>query len=104
MGKKKCWSCITGDLEHCIVCGRPAELHHIFGGPNRKLSTEDGLIIPLCPEHHRTGRNAVHMDGDTAALVHIIGELAWIENNKLPFEDREMAIERFRNRYGKNYI
>lgn len=103
MGKKT-WSCITGDLDHCIICGKAAERHHCLGGPNRKLSTEDGLIIPLCPEHHRTGRNAVHMDGDTAALVHVIGELAWIENNKLPFEDREMAIERFRNRYGKNYI
>lgn len=103
MGKKT-WSCITGDIDHCIICGKPAERHHVFGAANRRLSTEDGLIIPLCPEHHRTGRNAVHMDGDTAALVHIIGELAWIENNKLPFEDREMAIERFRNRYGKNYI
>lgn len=44
------------------------------------------------------------MNGDTATLVHIIGEIAWIENNRLPFEDFEMAKDRFRQRYGKNYI
>lgn len=54
-------SIITSDLTHCDVCGAPAEVHHIiFGTANRELSERFGLIVGLCPIHHRTGKNAVH--------------------------------------------
>lgn len=54
-------SIITSDLTHCDVCGAPAEVHHIiFGTANRELSERFGLIVGLCPVHHRTGKNAVH--------------------------------------------
>ena len=32
------------------------ERHHCLGGPNRKKADEDGLWVPLTPEHHRTGK------------------------------------------------
>lgn len=96
-------SIITDDLDHCIICGKPAERHHICGGGNRHLSTKDGLIIPLCPEHHRDGVNAVHRNADMNQLMHMIGEMAWIYANALPFEDVDSAKDRFRRRYGKNY-
>lgn len=97
-------SIITDDLQHCIICGRPAERHHIFSGSNRKRSTKDGMILPLCPEHHREGVNAVHNNADMATLVHIIGELVWIHHYSLPFEAPEAAVQRFRQAYGKNYL
>lgn len=97
-------SIITDDLNHCVLCGRPAELHHICGGYNRTLSTKDGLILPLCPEHHREGANAVHQNADMMQLVRMVGELSWIRVNALPFEDYEAAKDRFRKRYGKNYL
>lgn len=37
------------------------EEHHIFGGPDRKKSEHYGLKVYLCPEHHRTTREAVHI-------------------------------------------
>lgn len=46
---KKRYSIITDDLTHCIECGRTdVELHEVWYGANRKLSIEDGLVIPLC--------------------------------------------------------
>ncbi len=39
----------------CVVCYRPAELHHprTFAGCGTRA--HDLFVIPLCPEHHRTG-------------------------------------------------
>jgi len=31
------------------------EEHHVFEGPDRPISTEEGLTVYLCPRHHRTG-------------------------------------------------
>lgn len=36
----------------CIVCQRPAEIHHVRkNGEGR----DDRKVIPLCPDHHRNG-------------------------------------------------
>lgn len=45
----------------CFICGKQGytEKHHIFGGPCRSNSEEDGLTVYLCLDHHR-GRNGVH--------------------------------------------
>ena len=50
----------------CIACQKigyfdtPAEIHHIRAtvGAGQRASHYD--VIPLCPEHHRHGNNAVH--------------------------------------------
>ena len=44
----------------CMVCGGPAEIHHIrqFAGMSQRAS--NWLVVPLCPGHHRTGRNSIH--------------------------------------------
>ena len=40
------------------------ELHHmIHGTANRELADKLGLWCYLCPEHHRTGKEAVHSKG-----------------------------------------
>ncbi len=45
----------------CMICGRPAELHHITGaGMGLKAKDED--VIPICAFHHRLGNygEAIH--------------------------------------------
>lgn len=41
----------------CIICGRPAECHHVAGHGMRASHYE---TIPLCPDHHRNGNDCVH--------------------------------------------
>ena len=46
----------------CILCGRPAEIHHLKGlefGCGMVLKANDHLTIPLCYDHHR-GANGYH--------------------------------------------
>lgn len=90
---------ITNDMEHCIICGKsPVEIHHTMFGKNRKLATEDGLVVPLCWEHHR-GRYGVHgTDGhETDMYLKRLSEEKWIE-----YYDK--TIEDFIKRYGRNYL
>ena len=95
MAKKK--SIITDDLEHCIECGRsPVQLHHIFGGNKwRQISDSDGLIIPLCFEHHTGGKNAIHFNRQMDLKWKKLGQLCWEEHH---------PGESFLKKYGKNYV
>ena len=38
----------------CIICGAPAEIHHIGNGTMGKKAS-NFEVIPLCHVHHRTG-------------------------------------------------
>ena len=38
----------------------PAEIHHIRSGVGMGQRNDDYHAIPLCPEHHRHGKNAIH--------------------------------------------
>ena len=42
----------------CIICKRPAEIHHIGNGTMSKRAS-NFEVIPLCCEHHRTGGRGV---------------------------------------------
>ena len=56
-------SIITNDYVTCYICGaHSAEIHHIyFGSGNRKISDNNGFIVPLCHQCH-TGNTGVHFD------------------------------------------
>ena len=41
----------------CIICRRPAEVHHVAGHGVRASHYE---TIPLCPDHHRNTNDCVH--------------------------------------------
>lgn len=94
--------------EFCIMPESPlykterfygSERHEVFEGRtgNRNKSIEDGLVIFLTPEQHRTGKNAIHKDYEFWNEVKAIAEKRWCEfYNKTP--------EQFLKRYGKNYI
>lgn len=50
----------------CIACRKngfedtPAELHHIRDGVGAGQRSSHYDVIPLCPEHHRHGVDAIH--------------------------------------------
>lgn len=95
MGKIK--SIMTSDLEHCYVCGRsPVQMHHCLGGIRRKISDSDGLIVPLCVEHHLDSKNGVH--GQNHAL-----KLALMCQAQTVYE-KTHTHEQWMSRYGKNYL
>ena len=89
---------IIQETETCFLCGRNRhanlEWHHIFGGPNRRLSEEDGLKVLLCAECHRLGPRAAHRDKATMHYLHFIGKEAYF---------RTHTPEEFLRRYGRNY-
>ena len=96
--------------DYDIIDGTPSvQRHHVFGAANRGKSDQDGLWVPLTPEHHQ-GKMSVHKNKEMAALMHIIGQLAWekkyiIDALEIPFDDIESeAREAFRSRYGKSYL
>ena len=76
-----------------------SERHEVFEGRtgNRKKSIEDGLVIFLTPERHRTGKNAIHKDYEFWLEVKKIAEKRWCE-----FYGK--TKEQFLKRYGRNYI
>lgn len=44
----------------CLICRRPAEIHHVRAGMGKgQRSQHIGGVIPLCHEHHRTGGHGV---------------------------------------------
>jgi len=93
-------SIIQEDESVCYICDMylgletpAAEMHHIFGGPNRKLSEKYGLKVKLCYYHHR-GSGGVHFQPYLMDELHDVGKLAFIQ--KFPELD-------FREMFGKEY-
>lgn len=101
---KKIVSILPYNLEYCAICKTPnPEIHHAVFGKNRKNADEDGLIVPLCHEHHME----LHSEGNQkmAKFFRAAAEIFWIE---LRMEEdhmsKEQAVEAWIRRYGKNYL
>ena len=95
---------ITDFNEYCIICNKPAELHHIFKGvKHRALCTEDELLIPLCREHHQ-GNLSVHQTKEMNVLCQIIGQLAYEKRKCAEGMTEEEARRDFTSRYSKSYL
>lgn len=64
MARRRNRSILTLDDEHCYMCKRFCipEIHHIFGGPNRKNSEQYGLVVPLCHKCHNEPPYGVHFN------------------------------------------
>lgn len=81
-------------LDHRYMVLRLQE-HHIFGGPNRKVSEAEGLKCWLCMEHHTQGPEAVHNN---------------IRNMRILQQDAQQAYEKDHTRedfirlIGRNYL
>lgn len=60
MGKVKS---LFSDEKLCWLCGSSnVHKHHIFFGPNRKLSEKYGCFVYLCPRHHNMSDYSVHFN------------------------------------------
>ena len=85
---------MTDDLEHCYICGGDAiQYHHIFNGPNRKKSTEDGLWIPVCLNCHIK----IHNEPSQRLMYCLKQDGQW------KYEETHTTDE-FMKRYGKSYL
>ena len=62
----------------CYLCGSThnLEIHHIFNGSNRKLSTRYGLVVTLCAKCHR-GIGGVHNDYSKMEQLKKVGQKAF---------------------------
>lgn len=90
-------SVLTDDLRHCIITGSPrVHIHHVFGGSNRKLSEEDGFIIPLKPELHNLSDFGIHFNREM--------DLNYKRLCQNYFEQNIGTREQFISRYGKSWL
>lgn len=80
------------------------ERHHCLGGPNRKKADEDGLWVPLTPEHHRTGKISAHQSTEVQKLLQIIAQLSYELNEASQGLTVDEARKKFFDRYRKFYI
>ena len=71
--------------------------HEVFGGANRKLSIEDGLVIFLTPKMHNASNEGIHFNQAFMDYAHSVGQRTWMEYYDKTKED-------FIKRYGKSYI
>lgn len=95
MQQDKCYCYLCG-LLHGDYSEKYTEEHHvIFGSANRKLSEKYGLKIYLCPEHHRTSIEAVHVNSEIAAVTK--------EHAQRRFEQHYKDLD-WMQIFGRNYI
>ena len=99
MSRQEEWSIMPKSHLYETFRFRGSERHEVFEGRtgNRQKSIEDGLVIFLTPERHRTGKNAIHKDYEFWTEVKIIAEKRWCEFYGKTKED-------FLKRYGRNYL
>lgn len=93
---------ITDYKKNCIFCYRPTtELHHlVYGGANRRISDDLGLVIPVCRECH----NEIHKNGLCGKMSKYMGELLFELNQVADEEEIKDAREKFRGYFQKTYF
>ena len=83
-------------MRKCVLCGsyRDIQMHHVFGGPRRKLSTKHGMVVPLCMACH-TGPAGVHNNN----LLNLV-----LKRLKQKEFEKDNTREEFMRIFGKSYI
>lgn len=89
-------SLMTDNWDNCYICGGRAEAcHHIFGGPNRRISEREGFTVPLCNRCHNMSDSGVHFNHP---LDRRLKKLA-----QKRYEERH-SREEFIRLIGRNYL
>lgn len=85
--------------KRCYVCGlySPVECHHIYMGPNRKISEENGFKVWLCAEHHR-GTIGVH-----GKLGHVL-DIKLKQECEKKYLNQGHTVQEFIRLIGRNYL
>lgn len=88
-----CYLCVKlhGDYRYHKILHE----HHVFGGPNRAISEAEGLKVHLCPEHHETGKEAVHTNHEIMRIVQQDAQRAYEKNH---------TRQQFMKLIGRNYL
>ena len=90
----------------CYLCGchRETELHHIFGGSNRRVCDQDGTTVYLCHRCHWRAHNGSESPYVRYKL-HRDGQMRWMEvyGAEILKAGKDPVCE-FMKRYGRNYI
>lgn len=69
--------------------------HHIFMGPLRRISEEQGFFVWLCPECHMTGPHAVHKDYHTCRQLQRLAQEEY---------ERDHTREEFMDMIGRSFL
>jgi len=86
---------IIQDKKYCFICGTSqVEEHHIFRGPNRKVSEQLGLKVWLCKEHH-TGQTGVHNNQGLNSYLQKLAQRKYEETH---------TREEFMQEIGRSYL
>lgn len=56
----------------CLICQRPAQIHHIRANQGMGQRASNYEVIPLCPAHHQDGGHgvAIHAGLKTWESIH----------------------------------
>jgi len=105
--KKKEKTPIPKGEKRCAGCGSSynLEIHHVYGGPNRKISSKYGFVEWLCSCCHRE-KNGVHgenkvLDIELKQKHQLDWEQALIETEMLTADDSRRCFIKL---IGKNYL
>jgi len=84
-------------MKKCAICGSEnmVETHHVFFGPNRKLSEKYNMKIDLCHYHHQDHSQGIHHNKDFDICIKQIYQRKFIEH----YPDLD-----FLKIFGKNYL
>jgi len=74
---------------------RALHKHHIYNGPERDNSEEEGMFVWLCAEHHIDGPAAVHNNHENMRLLQRDGQEAYEQTH---------TREEFMKKFGRNYL
>lgn len=69
--------------------------HHVFMGPNRRISEEQGFYVWLCPECHIFNSHAVHKDNEACRKLQREAQQAY---------ERDHTREEFMSLIGRSYL
>ena len=90
---------IISEEKRCYICGsvRWIEIHHVFGGCDRKTSDKYGLTVPLCHYCHNEPPNGVHFNKDIRRVLQA-------KVQKKAMKHYGWDLEAWRSLFGKNYL
>ena len=83
--------------KECFVCGTTYNLHnhHIFYGPNRKISERTGMKVWLCAFHHNCSDKGVHTNKELDLELKQLAQETY---------ESENGHEDFMKLFGRNYL
>lgn len=83
--------------KNCLVCHAAHGLHkhHVYYGPLRRVSEENGFTVWLCGRHHNLSRDGVHFDRNLDMEIKKMVQHEY---------EKEHSREEFMRLIGRNYL